>query len=52
MLDDAQFKIDGKKKEFYFDVCAAQDLPATMQFWMAYVARDLLQLGAFFRAIG
>ena len=42
MLDDAQFKIDGKMKEFHFDVWAAQDLPATMQFWMAYVARDLL----------
>ena len=50
--DDVKVVIDGETKCFDFSICTAQDLPATLQFWMAYVARDLLYLGAFFRAAG
>lgn len=50
MLEAGTFKIDGKLVSFPNGVRGNEDLPFAMQFWMAYVARDLLQLGIFFRA--
>ncbi len=50
MLESPTFKIDGRLVAFFTDVRSAEDLPAALQFWMAYLARDLLRLGVFFRA--
>lgn len=50
MLESPTFKIDGKLVAFFTDVRSVENLPATLQFWMAYLARDLLRLGVFFRA--
>ena len=52
MLEHSTFKIDGKQYSFGTDLRNCKDLPLTLQFWMAYMARDLLQLGVFFRAAG
>ncbi len=51
MLEPAIFEIDGKPESFFPDVRSSKDLPVAIQFWTAYVARDLLQLGVFFRAM-
>ncbi len=50
MLQSPTFNIDGRLEDFYPEVRSSKDLPLTLQFWMAYVARDLLQLGVLFRA--
>ncbi len=50
MLELDDFEIDGKVTGFSPDVRSTENLPVTLQFWMGYVARDLLQLGVFFRA--
>ncbi len=50
MLQSPTFNIDGRLEDFYPELRSSTDLPVTLQFWMAYVARDLLQLGVFFRA--
>ena len=50
MLEFEDVEIDGKLVSFHVDLRLAENLPVTLQFWMAYVARDLLHLGVFFRA--
>ena len=50
MLEPPTFEIDGELKTFFPEVRSTKDLPVAIQFWTAYVARDLLQLGVFFRA--
>ncbi len=50
MLESTMFKINGKVESFYPEVRNCGDLPVTLQFWTASVARDLLRLGVFFRA--
>jgi len=50
MLESPTFKIDGNLVAFFTAVRSSEDLPSVLQFWMAYVARDLLRLGVFFRA--
>ncbi len=50
MLEPDSINIDGKLFSFQTDLRGCEDLPVLLQFWMAYVARDLLQLGVFFRA--
>ncbi len=52
MLERTTIKIDGKQYRFGTDLRNCKDLPLTLQFWMAYMARDMLQLGVFFRAAG
>ncbi len=49
-LDRTSMKIDGRRYSFHPDLLSSEDLPVAFQFWMAHVARDLLQLGVFFRA--
>lgn len=51
MLEDAEFKVDGRIVGFYTDVRSTEDIPASLEFWPACVARDLLRLGAYFRAL-
>ena len=51
MLEPPNFQIDGKPESFFPDVRSSENLPVAIQFWTAYVARDLLQLGVFFRAL-
>ena len=50
MLESPTFNIDGRLEDFYPEVRSSPDLPVALQFWMAYMARDLLRLGVFFRA--
>ena len=50
MLESDCFKIDGELHSFFLDVRSSEELPVALQFWMSYVARDLLQLGVYFRA--
>ena len=50
MLESPTFQIDGEPRDFFPEVRSSKDLPLALQFWMAHVARDLLQLGVFFRA--
>ena len=50
MLEPLCFKIDGEPQDFSPDLRSSENLPVIIQFWTAYVARDLLQLGVFFRA--
>ncbi len=50
MLESPTFQIDGKPESFFLDVRCSKNLPVTLQFWMASITRDLLQLGVFFRA--
>ncbi len=50
MLETDSINIDGKLFYFQTDLRSCEDLPILLQFWMVYVARDLLQLGVFFRA--
>ena len=50
MLQSDGFKINGEMVSSFPDVRSSKNLPLTLQFWTAYVARDLLQLGVFFRA--
>ena len=50
MLQSPTFETDGELECFFPDVRTTNDLPGALQFWMASVARDLLQLGVFFRA--
>ena len=50
MLQSDGFELDGELVSFFPDVRSSTNLPMTLQFWMAYVARDLLRLGVFFRA--
>jgi hypothetical protein len=50
MLQVDGVEIDGKVQSFYPELRSTKDLSVALQFWMAYVARDLLQLGVFFRA--
>ena len=52
MLESTTLKIDGKLESFYPEVRSSDDLPVALQFWAAYVARDLLQLGVLVRAAG
>ena len=50
MLEWTAVSVDGKSYGFHATVRGGKDLPIELQFWTAYVARDLLQLGVFFRA--
>ncbi len=50
MLEYTALSFDGKACGFQATVRGGDDLPMELQFWMAYVARDLLKLGVFFRA--
>ncbi len=50
MLQTDGFEIDGEMVCFFPDVRGSDGLPVALQFWAAYVARDLLQLGVLFRA--
>ena len=50
MLESGTFKIDGKLRGFDLALRYNHDLPLAMQFWIAYLARDLLQFEAFLRA--
>ncbi len=52
MLEADSINIDGKFFSLQTDLRSCEDLPALLQRWMVYVARDLLQLGVFFRAAG
>ena len=49
-LRRTSLKIDGKSYRFCPDLLSSEDLTVAFQFWTAHMARDLLQLGAFFRA--
>ncbi len=51
MLEPPNFEIDGEPESFFPEVRSSRNLPITLQFWTAYVARDLLQLAVFFRAV-
>ncbi len=50
MLEWTTLQIDGKLRSFYPELRNSDDLPVALQFWAAYVAHDLLQLGVLFRA--
>ncbi len=50
MLESPTFKIDGKLVAFFTNVRSTEDLPEALQFWMAHMAREMLLLGAYFRA--
>ncbi len=50
MLESPTFHIDGEPESFFLDLRSSKNLPEALQFWTAYVTRDLLQLGVFFRA--
>ncbi len=50
MLESPTFHIDGAPENFFPDVRSSKNLPVALQFWMANMTRDLLQLGVFFRA--
>ena len=39
-----------EENDYWVSVRRTEDLPGMFQFWLAYVARDLLRLGVFFRA--
>ncbi len=50
MLESPTFKIDGKPVDFRTIVRSTEDLPETLQYWMAHMAREMLLLGVYFRA--
>ncbi len=50
MLEWTRSRLDGEDCDCQAKVRAGNNLPIELQFWMASVARDLLQLGVFFRA--
>lgn len=50
MLESPTFKIDGKPVAFFTNVRSTEDLPETLQYWMAHMAREMLLLGVYFRA--
>ncbi len=50
MLESPTFQIDGEPESFFLDLRSSKNLPVALQFWMANMTRDLLQLGVFFRA--
>lgn len=52
MLQDCDVMTDGLPVAFHPDVSSTTDLTLSLQFWMAYVARDLLRLGVYFRGVG
>ena len=50
MLESHAFDCRGREGHFYAEVRETENLPTTLQFWMAQMARDLLRLGVYFRA--
>ena len=50
MLEWTSFRIDRQSCGAQAKVRAGSNLPMELQFWMAHMARDLLQLGVFYRA--
>ena len=46
-----RFSPDHRLNPIISNIRAAEDLPEAIEFWMAYVARDTLRLGVFFRAL-
>ena len=53
MLDDHMKITDGEESHsLHMDVSGTAPLPLRFQFWMAEIARDMLRLGIYFRAVG
>lgn len=52
MLDPIHTRAGGGLALTFPYVSENHDVPATLEFWMAHVARDLLQLAVHFRALG
>ncbi len=50
MLKAERVRVGRHADSFFTDVWSTHDLPRTLEFWIAYVARDLLKLGVYFRA--
>lgn len=51
MLHSHEFRDGSGWNQLYTFVTDAENLPSLLQFWMAHVARDLLRLGVYFRAV-
>ena len=49
-MDPVEFEAGGRSYQFTANVRGTYPVEQAFEFWMAYVARDLLRLGVFFRA--